>query len=332
MTEPTILRTAFNGTYKYHKCPWGRYLRSCRDPEANIEITQEMMMSFEIDPAAHKIPSDIWSAWILLCFHFVGKVPSKMEVEIRFLRNSENPGQFIAVVPKQSVTGSSVRAPNFDECCNLLTGEEYTSYPPEGFIPMGSSHSHNTMPPFFSPEDNASELTDPGIHLTVGEINLQTKIYKIEASVVGDKRRFLVNYHHLVDATFQKGITFHENVLKYVDYTSPVHKAYSTSNYQKWAKKYLPPSKNEKQSTFTSTEEFREWYDNYMDSEGNHEDPFYWNANPRFIKSSVIPDAHNIKDLIEDYINLNRNDTDALEELKEYLSGTLIELTLVAES
>lgn len=338
MTESTILRTAFDGTYNYHKNPWGYYLRRCRDPQADTEITDDMLKSFEIDPNAHKIPADIWTAWIRLCFHFVGKVPSKMEVEVRFLRSMENPGKFIAIVPKQSVTSASVRAPNFDECCNLLTGEEYTSYPPDGYIPMGSSHSHNTMQAFFSPEDNRSELTDPGIHLTVGEINLQTGNYKIAASIVGDKRRFIVSYHHLIDATTLDGITFHENVLKYVDYTSPSTYNYSrvspVTNYNKWAKKYLPPSKtpSRKQTTFDNVEDFRDWYYDHIGNDGYQDDPFYWNDNPRFVESTVVPQAHNIKDLIIDYMEKNSNDIDALEELKDVLSETLIELTLVTES
>ena len=64
MTESTILRTAFDGTYNYHKNPWGYYLRQCRDPQADTEITDDMLKSFEIDPNAHKIPADIWTAWI----------------------------------------------------------------------------------------------------------------------------------------------------------------------------------------------------------------------------------------------------------------------------
>lgn len=329
MTEQTILRTAFDGTYNYHKSPWGYYLRKCRDPEANIEITPEMLKSFEIDPAAHKITSDIWTAWILLCFYYVDKVPSEMEVEVRFLRSMENPAQFMAIVPKQAVTAASVRAPNFDECCNLLTGEEYTYYPPDGYIPMGSSHSHNTMQAFFSATDDGSELTDPGIHLTVGEINSQNRTYKIAASVVGDKRRFVVNFEHLIDSTFQDGITFHENVLKYVDYTTPTR-----TNYTRWSQKYLPPSKTHKKTTFDNTEEFRDWYYGHMSSNNrdDYEDPFYWNDNSRFVSTTVVPQVHNIKDSINDYLLMNTNDTEALEELKELLSETLIELTLVIDS
>lgn len=140
--SPTILRTANNGTFEVYKGAWGSYLRRCADPDANVEITKEHLEHFEIRKDVHRIPADIWARWVKLCFYYVDKVPLNVEVSIRFLRNSENPSEYRAVVPKQHVTAATVRADNFDECCDLVTGEEFTSYPPEGWIPVGSSHSH----------------------------------------------------------------------------------------------------------------------------------------------------------------------------------------------
>jgi hypothetical protein len=139
---PSILRTPDDGTWEVYKGPWVSYLRPCSDPEANIVITKEHLGHFEVREDIHRVPADLWSSWIKLCFYFVDKVPSQMEVSIRFLRNASNPSQYRAVVPKQKVTAASVKADNFDECVDLVTGEEFTSYPPEGWVPVGSSHSH----------------------------------------------------------------------------------------------------------------------------------------------------------------------------------------------
>lgn len=139
---PTILRTARNGTFEVYKGAWGSYLRPCSDPDANVEIKKEHLEQFQIREDVHRIPADLWTRWVKLCFYYVDKVPLTVEVSIRFLRNAANPSEYRAVVPKQHVTAASVRADNFDECCDLVTGEEFTSYPPEGWIPVGSSHSH----------------------------------------------------------------------------------------------------------------------------------------------------------------------------------------------
>ena len=139
---PSVLRTTNDGTWEVYKGPWGSYLRPCSDPEANVVITKDHLKHFEIREDIHKIPAELWSRWVQLCFHFVGKVKNELEVSIRFLRSSSDPSQYRIVVPRQKVTMASVRADNFDDCIDIETGEEFTSYPPEGWIPVGSSHSH----------------------------------------------------------------------------------------------------------------------------------------------------------------------------------------------
>lgn len=139
---PTILRTATDGTWEVYKGAWGSYLRPCNDPDANVVITAEHLKHFELREDIHRIPAELWARWVKLCFHFVNKVPQTVEVSVRFLRNAANSSEYRIVVPKQKVTMASVRADNFDECIDIATGEKFTSYPPEGWIPVGSSHSH----------------------------------------------------------------------------------------------------------------------------------------------------------------------------------------------
>ena len=220
MTEETkeVLRTRWDGTYEIFNSRWGKYIVRCVDPLADSIITEDNLNHFEPNENANRIPSDIWTAWISLCFHYVDKIPNEMEVEVRFLASESDPSQYMAIVPEQYVTKAAVRAPNFDKCCNLLTGEKYTSYPPVGWFPCGSSHSHNTMKAYFSSVDDTSELNDPGIHLTIGEIDTEKRTYQIAASVVGNKRRFRVNYKYLIDTEPDETSNFHPNVLEYIDY------------------------------------------------------------------------------------------------------------------
>jgi len=355
-TPPSILRTSENGTWEVYKGPWISYLRPCSDPEANIVITKEHLEHFEVGEDIHRVPADLWSRWIKLCFYFVNKVPSQMEVSVRFLRNASNPAEYRAVVPKQKVTAASVKADNFDECIDLVTGEEFTSYPPEGWVPVGSSHSHNTMGAFFSAVDDKYELGDPGIHLTVGRIDTKTMRYEIAASVTGNNRRFKLHYDNLIDATPVEGVTFHEDVIKYVDYTTPVTYTYQAKPIVRTATsnilKKLPPAKENSvtKKTYNSFEEYakdRYGLNDADDSEYGWEyrdtwhekynDPFYFSDGTVDVTETTndVPnseDIYPIIDLLEDYLKQNRNDFDALEEMKQQLAAFLIGLEIELSS
>lgn len=249
---PTVLRTRRHGVWEVYDGPWGSYLRPIDDPDANVVISDDNLKVFNLKPDIHKIPAELWSRWVKLCFYYVDKVTSSVEVSIRILRSEEDPSQYRFLVPRQKVSGASVRVDSFDEAIDLETGEEITQYPPAGWIPVGSSHSHNTMPSFFSGTDDKYELGDPGIHLVVGGIKVKDNRYTIAASVVGGGRRFEVEYDDLIDATPVSGVDFHPKVIDYVDYTSPLvlsSSAYTSkytsvnrnagayddlSNYQDW--------------------------------------------------------------------------------------------------
>jgi hypothetical protein len=352
----SFFRTALNGAFEVYEGAWGSYLRPCSDPEYNATITKENLEHFELKPGIHKIPATLWTPWVNLCFYYVDKVPSQVEVSVRFLRNIENPSEYRAVVPKQDVSMASVRAENFDNCVDLVTGEEFTHYPPEGWIPIGSSHSHNTMSAFFSGTDDKYELDDPGIHLVIGKINTNTRRYEIATSVVGSRRRFrTMQYDDIIDATPLDGVTFHPNVLKYVSYQPRQTYGgynYSAGKYQDYKKtqrdpfkRQLPPAGNKE---FSSLQEYwdsryKEWgwgehYDDYDDSDisGIQRDPFYWNdghtidINPEApdTLTTTAPDIYQITDLLNDFLEKNHNDHDLLSEMKEELASILIGIEL----
>lgn len=139
---PTILRTALDGCFEVYQGPWGKYIRSCPDPDANVEITKDHLEHFELNSDIHKVPAELWSRWVKLCFYFVDKVKSEVEVSVRILRSESDSSQYRILVPKQKVSSATVRIDSFDKAVDIETGEEIESYPPSGWIPVGSSHSH----------------------------------------------------------------------------------------------------------------------------------------------------------------------------------------------
>jgi hypothetical protein len=326
MTQ-TILRTEFEGAYEVFNGTWGKYLQKCRDPEANATIEEDHLKHFELHSDIAKIPSEIWTPWVNLCFHFVGKVPSEMEVSIRLLRSETDITQYRAIVPRQSVSKSAVDADDFSDSCDLVTGEKLTEYPPVGWIPVGSSHSHNTMGAFFSGTDDSSQLKDPGIHFTVGSINTSDMTYKIASSVVAQGRRFKdLDFNDLINATANPDVTFHPNVLEYVDteFKSPFPSFFNGTKFSK----YLPPAKTTK--VYDSIDEyFREKY-------GDDDEPYWYRgdspASTYTYTDSQQVNPDQINDLINDFIAENVNDSKALEELKNRMQETIDTLDIVINS
>jgi len=201
--EPaSILRTSENGCWEVYTGTWGNYLRPAFDPDANAVITDEHLKHFELNENIYRIPSELWAKWIKLCFHYVDKVQACVEVSVRILRSVEDPSVYRFLVPRQKVSGASVRVDSFDEAIDLDTGEEITQYPPEGWVPVGSSHSHNTMQAFFSGTDDKYELGDPGIHIVVGSINTKEMKYTIAPEREADIKKGKIS----VDSPIAKGL------------------------------------------------------------------------------------------------------------------------------
>ena len=179
------------------------------------------------------------------------------------------------------------------------------------------------MPSFFSSTDDKYELGDPGIHLVVGSIDVEKMKYTISASVVGGGRRFLMPYSNLIDATPVESITFHPDVLKYVDYSSPasiftpvkVHNKNNSkkseqdsSDYTQWLEKHMKYD-----STYSE-------YRDYMD------DPFYYSDKRVEDGSSKLIKLWEIEDLIRDYIHQNSDDYNKIHHLYDMLKANAKEV------
>lgn len=322
---PNILRTRRDGCWEVYEGAWGSYLRPTDDPDANVVVDEENLKQFQLKENIHKIPSHLWTRWVKLCFHFVDKVTSSVEVSIRILRSEEDPSQYRFLVPRQKVSGATVRVDTFDESIDIETGEEFTQYPPVGWIPVGSSHSHNTMSAFFSGVDDQYELDDPGIHLVVGSINSSKMTYSIAASVVGSRRRFIIAYTDLVDATWDLDASFHEKILDYVDYITPA--TYVSRYPTTWKKKETPYDYSKKEPDAYTQWWMNNggWSDNYGDA---YADPHYWSdgyvANTPPTKEEDTLKLWHIEDLIRSYMDDNKDDIlkmiDLAESLKEFVS------------
>ena len=323
---PNILRTRRDGVWEVYDGVWGSYIRPTDDPDANVVIDEDNLNQFELKEDIYRIPADLWSKWVKLCFHFVDKVSSSVEVSIRILRNQDDPSQYRFLVPMQKVSGASVRVENFDTAVDIATGEEITQYPPDGWIPVGSSHSHNTMQAFFSGVDDKYELDDPGIHLVIGSIDTKTMKYAIAASVVGSHRRFIVEYDKLVDATPINSAEFHEKVLDYVDTSPPKVKLFtpatSTVVPTKWTKKVSKDEAWDNPNT---------WGYGWDCGTNDYNDPFYWHGDSNSSTSSTGDTLKlwSVIDIANDYVKQNANDPNRLHNLREELMDFIFDLDAV---
>lgn len=267
---PSILRTPLDGCFTLRSNTWGTFLASTHDPDANVEISAEDFENFELHDEIHPIPAHLWERWVQLCFHFVrNNIANGVEVSCRFLRKEDDLSQWRIVIPIQEVDAASVRVKSFDHVVDIETGESI-EYPPAGWIPSGSSHSHNTMQAFFSGTDDKYELTDPGLHIVVGSININQNKYTLKASIVAGGRRFDVPFDRVLQIGGEKHL-YHDNVLACVTFakqtwTSSVSNwNYGNWNYGgDWNPRQLPAQNMG--STWHGQSRALGW----------EEDPFYW--------------------------------------------------------
>lgn len=236
MTTPsTIFRSALNGCFRLLNTPYGQYLAPARDPLADGELPPEATRSFELHDKPPAIPAELWSAWIKLCFHFV-RNENGVEVGCRILRHTDDHSQWRILIPEQRVSGGSVRVLTCDNSLDLITGEVIETYPPENWMPMGTSHSHNTMSSFFSSVDDSTELGDPGMHVVVGDIDINANTYTMLASITAHQKRYIIDHAKVIDSTPQT-TDFHPSVLGHVD-TIGLQPALPA--YGNWTKKSRP--------------------------------------------------------------------------------------------
>ena len=247
-----ILRTARDGCWELATNTWGSFLRPIDDPDANVEITDEQLKGFELRDDIQPMPAELWQRWVQLCFHMTEQDRRNLEVSCRLLRHEDDKSRWRILVPKQEVSGASVRVESFDQAIDIATGEIIEHYPPAGWIPCGSSHSHNTMQAFFSGTDDKYELGDPGLHVVVGSINTTTRSYTIKASITANNRRFLIDYPAVLDATPIQDVTYHPDVLKLIELETPKRAALTPYHSTKPSYSWTPGGK----SAYSS------WHDN----------------------------------------------------------------------
>ncbi len=215
-----LLRTAHQGCWRLTSNGWGQYLAPTADPDANVVLSNEQLQGFELHDGIQRLPAELWSRWIELCMHFAQSDKRQLEVSCRFLRREDDKSQWRVVIPPQAVGGASVRADGFDGSIDIATGEVIEQWPPDGWLPCGSSHSHNTMQAFFSGTDDRYELGDPGLHIVVGELNATKRTYTLMASVTACGRRFEVDHQQVIDVTAVADSSFHPAVLDVVKVAS----------------------------------------------------------------------------------------------------------------
>ena len=191
------------------------YLAPASDPLADTVISKEQLEGFELADDISRIPADLWERWMSLCMEMTRRNSANLEVSCRLLRNINDPSQYRIVVPEQRVTGVSVRVDSFDKAIDITTGEVILQWPPEGWRPCGSSHSHNSMQAFFSGTDDQFELGDPGLHIVVGEVDPKLKNYTIKASVTANRRRFDIDADRVVELECKSSdaVTYHPSVM-----------------------------------------------------------------------------------------------------------------------
>lgn len=224
----SVLRTTRDGCYQLTSNYYGTYLAPAADPLADVVITKEQMEGFELSDDIARIPSELWSRWIQLCIEMVRRNNADLEVSCRILRSAADPSIYRIIVPVQQVTSVSVRVDSFDKAIDIETGETVTQYPPEGWRPVGSSHSHNTMAAFFSGTDDKYELGDPGLHIVVGQFNLLDNSYESTASVTANYRRFIIEPDKVVDLEPHPTATYHKNVLDVIKLSGRAPAPHST--------------------------------------------------------------------------------------------------------
>lgn len=220
----TRVRSKSSGMFQINGSKaWGKYLTKIPDPEGT-DVSKKVVNGFSLNKNFPKIPADQWSRYISLCFYMCPANAKKLsrfdhdsqlEVQICLLRDRATLTKWKLVVPKQVVTGTHVDA-NLQKSVDLETGEEYTMFPPMGWLHAGSSHSHNTMGAFFSSVDDASEKSVPGLHIVVGSIDHEKMEYEFVASVVLQKNRKSVELEDVVETEPVPDHPFHEKVLDYI--------------------------------------------------------------------------------------------------------------------
>lgn len=139
-----IIRTKDYGTYQKVKFSgWGTYLESIPDPDGQ-PVSKKTLDSIKLRSDFPLIPAELTSATINLFRYLAGITKPTLshggnEVSVLLLRKKPDFKQWKIVVPKQLVTAASVTAET-EKTIDIITGQEYDVFPPEGWAHCGSIH------------------------------------------------------------------------------------------------------------------------------------------------------------------------------------------------
>lgn len=254
---------------------WGQTYVQVDDPlgiDHNLDFS-----TLTVKENLPKIPSDLWAAWVHLCFHFVREYTmGTLEVSCRILQNEEDNTQFKIIVPRQKVTSVSVRTADFADSIDILTGEPIESYPLPGWRSYGSSHSHNLMAASPSSVDDKYELGDPGFHSIIGTINVAKMTYSLYTSITTNKTRYKIPIDSLIQ--IEKNETqFHPDVLKYIVVEPRTYGTYQTGAITtRYGKSTSTSWVNRKTYSPWNNPAHDDYDDAYFSS-----DPFHYESNPK---------------------------------------------------
>jgi len=213
-----MIRTLTQGCVKIKRAPhWGSFFIPVEDPEGKHDVD---LASFALEKDFPKIPGKLWNRWINLTRHFCRdtKKADELEVSAVFVRGEQsNYREWRILIPRQKISAISVRA-DFEEFVDIETGERIKGFPEE-WPHCGSTHSHNTMPAFFSGTDDHWELDVAGAHIVVGKLDDYPK-YQAQGSIVCNNQRFLVPITELIDFD-DEDADFHPNCLKFIEEEKP---------------------------------------------------------------------------------------------------------------
>jgi hypothetical protein len=212
--EKYLHRDISGKTYEVAGSPhWGVACVRVQDPTGR-RMSYEEKHGIKLPKNFPKIPWALWERWVQLCFElckpskkskksgqqsfFSSRSSPDYEVQVTLLRKKKTFDEWKFVVPKQEVSKTRVDA-DLTKSCDIVTGEIYDQFPPEGWCHAGSSHSHNTMKAFFSHTDDDYELKIPGVHIVNGEIDVKKGRYVPLASIAFRGERKDVSSEDIID-------------------------------------------------------------------------------------------------------------------------------------
>ena len=326
-----------------HARDWGKVLLPSGNPDG-AALSEFELEGIQLNPGFSKIPPHLWAPYVELCFYMcpnAKKVSSKfhdsqLEVQACLLRDLKTMTKWKIVVPKQVVSGVSVKA-ELAENIDIATGEKYTQFPPPGWVHAGSIHSHNTMSAFFSSTDDKSDSTVPGLHIVIGEIDHEKREYEHIARIMIRKTPKDVNLEDVVDLSDEPDLDFHEDVLDYIDTVVSANRKIflrgetqeksgdskvGDSFWSSWSKStspYSTPSfldENGKISAFlnslTST-----------NSDIFDGDSFPFDDDIESIVSHTLDSGHSINDIIQSVVRAKYKHDKEASSLKSWLDGAV---------